>query len=79
MDDESKPPPLVFANQVIGMLADNILGDSVKMNRRAYLTVRVVFRKLGGSWFEVCQGSPEHINLLIESVKAWGARKSSSN
>jgi hypothetical protein len=73
MDDESKPPPLAFANQVIQMLASHLLGDDVKLNLRAYRLIRVVFRRLGGSWFELCQGSPQHTELLIESVKALGA------
>jgi hypothetical protein len=76
MEDESKTPPLAFANQVIRMLADHLLGEDAKLNLRAYRLIRIVFRRLGGSWFELCQGAPAHTNLLIEAVKAWGqARK----
>lgn len=73
--DESKPPPIVFANQVVQMFANHLLGDKAKLNRQAYGLIRVVFRRLGGSWFELCQGNPQHTQLLLESVKAWGARK----
>jgi hypothetical protein len=72
--DDSEAPPLVFANQVIKMLGEHLLGDSAELDPEDYLLIRVVFRKLGGSWFEVCQGSPKHTNLLIESIKAWGSK-----
>lgn len=75
MEDESKPPPLAFANQVIQMFADHLLGGDVKLNLRAYRLIRVVFRRVGGSWFELCQGNPQHTELLIESVKALGAAR----
>lgn len=72
--DDSEPPPLVFANQVIQMLGNHLLGEEAKLTHQAYRQVRLVFRKLGGSWVEVCGGSPKHMNLLIECVKAWGER-----
>lgn len=72
--DESKPPPLVFANQVIQMLAEHVLGEDAKLNRTGYRLIRVVFRKLGGSWLQVCAGSPKDMRLLIDCVKAWGNR-----
>lgn len=71
--EEPKPVPLVFANQVIKLLGEHVLGD-VKLTAQAFRVIRVVFRRLGGSWFEVCQGNPEHTQLLISSVTAWGAR-----
>jgi hypothetical protein len=73
--DDSEEPPLAFANQVIKMLAEHLLGEKAKLNRRAYQLIRIVFRKLGGSWLEVCSGSPKHMDLLIECVRAWGKRK----
>lgn len=75
MDDESKPPPLAFANQVIETFANHLLGDGAKLDREGYRSIRVVFRRLGGSWFQLCQGSPKHTSLLIETIKAWGDRK----
>jgi hypothetical protein len=73
--DDSPTPPLAFANQVIKMFAEHLLGDDARLNLRAYRIIRVVFRRLGGSWFELCQGHPRHTNLLIEVVKACGAQK----
>lgn len=73
--DDPKVPPLAFANQVIEMLANHLLGDGAKLSLRAFRVIRVVFRRLGGSWFELCQGNPQHTKLLIESVKGWGAQK----
>ena len=71
--DDSKPPPLAFANQVIELLAQHLLGEDVELEPEAFRSIRIVFRKLGGSWFEVCLGSPKHTDLLIECVKAWGS------
>jgi len=73
--DNPKTPPLAFANQVIEMLAKHLLGDDVKLSIRAYRVMRVVYRRMGGSWFELCDGNPQHTKLLIETVKAWGAQK----
>lgn len=72
--DDSEPPPLAFANQVIKMLSEHLFGEEGKLNRQAYRVIRIVFRKLGGSWLQVCSGSPKHTNILIECVKAWGNR-----
>lgn len=71
--DDSKPPPLAFANEVIELLAQHLLGEDAELDAKAFQLIRIVFRKLGGSWFEVCSGSPKHTNLLIECVKAWGS------
>ena len=72
--DDPETPPLAFANQVIKMLGDHLLGDGAKLTLKAFRVIRVVFRRLGGSWQEVCLGSPRHTKLLIECVKAWGSR-----
>jgi hypothetical protein len=72
--DDDKPPPLVFANQVIELLASHLFGDSVKVSRKGYRVIRVTFRRLGGSWLELCLGSPRDIELLLECVEAWGSR-----
>lgn len=72
--DDSEAPPLVFANQVIQMFAEHLLGGSAQLEAADFGLIRVVFRRLGGSWFELCQGSPKHTSLLIEAVKAWGAK-----
>lgn len=75
MDDESKKVPLAFANQVIKMFGDHLLGDKARFNLRAYRVIRVVFRQLGGSWFALCQGDPRHTQMLLAAIKAWGRRK----
>ena len=73
--DDSEEPPLAFANQVVKMLAEHLLGEDAKLDLAAYRVIRVTFRKLGGSWVQLCSGSPRHMSLLIECVKAWGKRK----
>jgi hypothetical protein len=80
MGDE-KQPPLEFANQVISMFASNILGET-DLTDANYSTIRVTFRKLGGSWFELCHGNIDQLGLLVETIKAWKnlqGRKSTSN
>lgn len=72
--DDDKPPPLVFAHQVIELLASHLLGDSLKLSKKGYQTIRVTFRKLGGSWFDLCLGSLQDTQLLLECIKAWGSR-----
>ncbi len=67
---EEKQPPLEFSNQVISMFAENILGVK-DMEDRDYSAIRVTFRKLGGSWFELCHGDVEQLDLLIQTIKAW--------
>jgi len=70
--DDEEAPPLAFANRVVKMFAEHLLQGKSKLNAAAYRVIRVTFRRLGGSWVEVCEGSPRHTELLIECVKAWG-------
>ncbi len=73
--EPSDTPPLVFAHQVIKQLADHLLGGDTKVGKRGYRVIRLVFRKLGGSWYRLCMGSPRDTELLIETVRAWGKAK----
>jgi hypothetical protein len=73
--EPSDTPPLVFAHQVIKQLVVHLVADA-KIGKRGYRVVRLVFRKLGGSWFRLCMGSPTDTELLIQAVRAWGNAKS---
>jgi hypothetical protein len=68
-----KPPPLEFANQVIAMFAENLMGRS-DLKPEDYSVIRVTFRKLGGSWFELCQGNILQLMLLEQTIQAWGSK-----
>lgn len=72
--EPSDTPPLVFAHQVIKQLVEHLTGGS-KIRARGYRTIRLVFRRLGGSWYRLCMGSPRDTDLLIEVVRAWGKAK----
>ena len=73
MGDEEKPP-LEFANQVIALFAENLLGKS-GLKPKDYTVIRVAFRKVGGSWFELCHGNVGQINLLTQTIRAWGGQQ----
>jgi len=78
MDDDDKQPPLEFCNQVIDQFADHLLGES-SLKPRDYLVIRTTFRKVGGSWFDLCHGSIQQLMLLSQTVKAWNKLKSSDS
>lgn len=75
--EPSETPPLVFAHQVIKQFVNNVVGDA-DIDSRGYRVIRLVFRKLGGSWYELCMGSPRDTDLLIQAVRAWGEAKPKS-
>jgi hypothetical protein len=54
MDDPEKEP-LLFANRAIQHYAKAFL-DDVELTPRDCTKIRVMFRSLGGSWFEIAQG-----------------------
>ena len=72
MDVGPKNPPLVFANQVIRRLVDNLLGGDMIVSKENYLTMRTVFRSRGGSWSKITEGDTDHTRLLVRVVAAWG-------
>ena len=67
--------PVVFANHVFSEFVEHLLGDDVEIQPKDYTTLRVVFRKLGGSWEGIVAGDPEQTKILIGVVKAWGKRR----
>lgn len=68
----SDPDPLVFANRILHMMLRNLFAEKYKVAPPDYLRMRVVFRKLGGSWQDVWDGDPDQVHLLQSIVKAWG-------
>lgn len=69
MDDR---PPLVFANRVIRRFVDNLYSDKVMVLPKDFTVMRVVFRKMGGSWEKVSQGDIEQCKLIVQVVRTWG-------
>jgi len=69
---DPKKHPLVFANDVIRQTANHVVDDKVLILPQDYTALRVVFRKLGGSWASLADGDINQARLLAEIVKKWG-------
>lgn len=70
--DETKLHPLLFANHVIHQLVEHMVGEDMVIEHNDYTVLRVVFRKCGGNWSELTQGSLVQLELLKTIVSAWG-------
>ena len=73
--DESRKPPLQFANRVIRRFVDNQLGDEALVLPEDFLKIRLVFRHCRGSWERLALGDIVHTHLLSKVVSAWGRLK----
>ncbi len=73
MDDPAKPP-LVFANRVIRLFADHLFGADLIIEPRDFQVLRLIYRKLGGSWVGLIHGNIAQIILLEKIVAQWGGR-----
>jgi len=69
-----KEPPVEFANRVIRQFVDNFYGDDRGVEPDDYTQIRLVFRRLGGNWYDLCRGSVPQLLLMVRVVKAWGKR-----
>ncbi len=70
--DAPKKPPIVFANHVIRQTADHVVDDKVMILPQDFTTLRVVFRRMNGSWAKIADGDIHHSRLLARIVKRWG-------
>lgn len=71
-------PPLEFANRVVRRFVDNFFGDDTMVLPQDFTLMRVVFRKLGGSWEKLSQGDIIQLHLMIQTVQSWGNMKGKS-
>jgi hypothetical protein len=71
MDDTSWTPS-VFANKVILQFVHHILAEDMVVEPDDYMAIRIVFRKVGGSWDELANGSIVMLELLQKIIAAWG-------
>jgi hypothetical protein len=74
-----KKPPLVFANHVIRQTADHVVDEKVSLREQDYTSLRVVFRKMGGSWAALADGDIDSTRLLSRIVKKWGKSRKKKN
>jgi len=72
--DDSPKPPLVLANRVIRQFVDHLVGADVIIEPRDYLILRLIFRKLGGSWWGLFHGNVTQLVLLEQIITNWGKR-----
>lgn len=70
MTDKPKPPK-VFANQVIRQIIEHMFADDFKIKADDYMMIRVVFRKMGGSWEKIGLGSLKDFLLLQNVIQGW--------
>lgn len=70
--DDNKKPPLVFANNVIRQTADHAIQGNVVLLPQDFTTLRVTFRKMGGSWTLIADGDVTNLRLLSRIVSRWG-------
>lgn len=73
--DTPTEQPVVLANRVIKQLSDHLLGGVVTPEAEDYLIMRVIFRRLGGNWQGVYNGSIDQLTLLEKVVTGWGTHK----
>lgn len=72
MYDATPPPPLLFANHVISQFSAHLLGEDTIVEPNDFMAIRVVFRRLGGSWENLQLGDPAQMEILKNVVGAWG-------
>lgn len=69
-----KDPPSVFANRVIRQIADHLFGTDLVIEPKDFMTVRVIYRHLGGTWIGLIQGDIKHLKILERVITNWGKR-----
>jgi hypothetical protein len=67
----AKDPPLVFADRMIRMFVDHMLGSEVVMDKQDFMTIRMTFGWCGGQWQKILEGDPVHHELLKTVMMAW--------
>lgn len=70
MDQEQKPS--VLANKVVLQLIHHSVSEELAPTWEDYASIRVVFRRCGGSWAALMNGDHRQLELLRQIVAAWG-------
>lgn len=70
--DSQKEPPLIFANKVIRQIADHLLGSDVILSPKDFSVLRVVYRRLGGTWEKLIGGDLKSLKILEDVIIRWG-------
>lgn len=65
------PKPKQFANQIIQQMVQHSVAGDTQMAARDYTSIRVVFRRLGGSWAKFADGDFHQMELLRGVIAEW--------
>ena len=65
------PKPKQFANQIIQQMVQHAVAGETQLASRDYTSIRVVFRRLGGSWSKFADGDHHHMELLRNIIANW--------
>jgi len=57
---------------------DNFFGDETMVLPEDFTVMRVIFRKLGGSWEKLSQGDITQLHLMTQIINSWGNLKGKS-
>lgn len=71
MYDESPKPPVLFANHVIVQFVEHMVGGDILVEPKDFMAIRLVFRRLGGSWEKLFHGDMPHLERLKKVVTTW--------
>jgi hypothetical protein len=71
-----EPKPKQFANQIIQQMVQHMVSGDMALASRDYMSIRMVFKQLGGSWREFAGGNLEHMELLKNVILSWGQTRS---
>ena len=80
MDEDNKDVSVDFANLIIDEFVDHIFGKTVKKPKFGdYATIRLTFRSMGGSWYDLCHGDLQSVTQLHDIVEHWGKARKPQN
>jgi alpha/beta superfamily hydrolase len=65
------PKPKQFANQIIQQMVQHAASGDTMLAARDYMSIRVVFRRMGGSWSKFADGNYHHMELLRNVIASW--------
>jgi hypothetical protein len=70
--DTPKDPPSIFANRIIRQIADHLLGEDLIIEPKDFMILRLVYRRLGGTWDGLIHGNGKYLQILEKTITNWG-------
>jgi hypothetical protein len=69
---DAPQPPRQLANRIIRLLVDHLFSEDMIIDLNDYLSIRMVFRQMGGLWCSIDGGDKDQIGKLTQIVTSWG-------